>query len=398
MKCFIFLLVAFGICTVTTAQVTPIPDPNFEAYLIAQGFDTDSVVNGQILTLDAENVDSMNIGAAVITSFDGLQAFSNLEYLSISGYNGNSIDLMGLSSLEVLRVEYSPIDSIYFYPSMVLRAAVFFVTNLKYLDLSNCLQLTRLSAKRSLIDSVNLNLNTKLTSLGLEWNSLDYINLANNPRLKYLSLSSNNFENINITPLDSLLRLGVIANQLTKLDVSNNPQLEWLFCDSNQIENLDLRFNPRLEFVNFNANQLTELNMQNGNNGLIPNFGFTALGNPNLSCIQVDSVGYSQANWTSVDPQATFSTYCGYDLSVLENKPSSLNIYPNPSTNQFIVQLPSIIKNGVIQIFNARGQVVIQQNILNENKINIATNLPAGYYIVRVNTEAKNFTDRIVIR
>jgi hypothetical protein len=35
-----------------------------------------------------------------------------------------------------------------------------------------------------------------------------------------------------------------------------------------------------------------------------------ASGNPNLTCIEVDDVNYSTANWTSIDPWAYFNTDC----------------------------------------------------------------------------------------
>ncbi len=34
------------------SQVTLIPDPNFEGYLVNVGIDTDGIVNGQVLTSD----------------------------------------------------------------------------------------------------------------------------------------------------------------------------------------------------------------------------------------------------------------------------------------------------------------------------------------------------------
>ena len=42
---------------------------------------------------------------------------------------------------------------------------------------------------------------------------------------------------------------------------------------------------------------------------------FYATDNPNLTCIEVDDVNYSTANWNNIDPQTSFSTDCGNDCS-----------------------------------------------------------------------------------
>ena len=61
-------------------------------------------------------------------------------------------------------------------------------------------------------------------------------------------------------------------------------------------------------------NQLTCLNVKNGNNSNFISFptivSFDATQNPNLTCIEVDDTTYSNANWTSIDPQTLFSTNC----------------------------------------------------------------------------------------
>ena len=41
----------------------------------------------------------------------------------------------------------------------------------------------------------------------------------------------------------------------------------------------------------------------------------TVNANENLTCIEVDDVSYSNANWTAVDSQTSFSTNCNNDCS-----------------------------------------------------------------------------------
>lgn len=46
---------------ITTAQVTLVPDPVFEQLLINLNIDSDGIVNGQMLTSDAQNITQLNL-------------------------------------------------------------------------------------------------------------------------------------------------------------------------------------------------------------------------------------------------------------------------------------------------------------------------------------------------
>jgi hypothetical protein len=104
--------------------------------------------------------------------------------------------------------------------------------------------------------------------------SLEGIQYFNN--LTGLNCSNNNLSDLSMLVLNTnLVTLGCAGNQLTSLDVSSNGDLVNLYC---------------------NNNLLTSLNVANGNN---INFeSFSAIANPDLTCIQVDDVDYAAANWT----------------------------------------------------------------------------------------------------
>jgi len=61
MKTILYILFFIGIGYNTTAQITLIPDPKFEQFLIDKGIDSDGIINGQILTADALSVTKMHI-------------------------------------------------------------------------------------------------------------------------------------------------------------------------------------------------------------------------------------------------------------------------------------------------------------------------------------------------
>jgi len=68
----IFLVLA-GITA--TAQTTPIPDPNFEQFLVNEGIDTNGI-NGNILDVDAQAVTVLNLSTLNrIIDITGINAF-----------------------------------------------------------------------------------------------------------------------------------------------------------------------------------------------------------------------------------------------------------------------------------------------------------------------------------
>jgi hypothetical protein len=61
-----------------------------------------------------------------------------------------------------------------------------------------------------------------------------------------------------------------------------------------------------------------------------------------------------------------------------------LEIYPNPATDEFNFELPTDIKNDILEIYSTNGAVIYQQKAQSgTNKIDIG-NLPVGMYLVRI--------------
>lgn len=78
----------------------------------------------------------------------------------------------------------------------------------------------------------------------------------------------------------------------------------------------------------------------------------------------------------------------------------SLNIYPNPGTGIFTVELPEIVDiASSITIYDLTGKVVMQQTLnTNFDVIQIdATSLSSGNYILRVQTNNSSYTEILVI-
>ena len=84
--------------------------------------------------------------------------------------------------------------------------------------------------------------------------------------------------------------------------------LTFLDCTGNQLTTLDLSQNTELFYCRCAQNQLTCLNAKNGNNINFP-FLFTSV-NPDLTCIEVDNVEWSEINWTDIGLAHSFSEDC----------------------------------------------------------------------------------------
>ena len=169
------------------------------------------------------------------------------------------------------------------------------------------------------------------------------------------------------------------------MDLSQNTALFELVCDNNQLTSADVSQNTALTYLNCNNNDLTCLIIANGNNS---NFiYFSATINPNLTCIEVDDVAWSSANWTSIDSQTSFSTDCNNPCL-----PSSINVktlntfelYPNPTAST--ITLNSLQLGDEVSVYNTLGQRVYNSQVIAVTlSINLSELGNNGIYFVRVN-------------
>ena len=72
---------------------TLIPDPNFEQALIDLEIDSDSLVNGKVLTDDIKTVTELNIFDYNIQNLSGIEDFNSLKILSCFNNQLTSIDI-----------------------------------------------------------------------------------------------------------------------------------------------------------------------------------------------------------------------------------------------------------------------------------------------------------------
>ncbi len=257
----------------TDCDVVTFADANFEAALIS---DIAINTNGDDFIQTSEAIavtGSIDVSNQGINDLTGIEAFINVSEINVGGNSIESIDLIGLE------------DLVNFYAVSGSFSAIDFSDNIN-------------------LERINLNNN-----------SLTQLDLSNNPKLIFLALTNNDLSSIDLSVNTAITELSVSQNNLTSLDLTGLTSLGEFYARDNQIVSLDLSGLPSLTRINVKNNNLSELNVANGNNSNLPTGRFDATGNPNLTCVQVDDVSYSETNWSNIDAGLVFSTDCSNDAT-----------------------------------------------------------------------------------
>ena len=217
--------------------------------------------------------------------------------------------------------------------------------------------------------------------------------------LSYLNCYSNQLTSLDISNNTALTTLNCFGNQLTSLDVSANTALDGLYCANNNLTSLDVSTCTVLTRLYCYSNQLISLNVKNGNNINMDEFenpvdgsyqqAFLAYNNPNLSCIEVDNVAWSQENWwyisewgnPQIDATASFSLNCsGAGFSDI-NESNTLMIYPNPTNGDFTItglELVGTVSSLTLTDMNGKVVKVLDPKV---SKFSMASIKPGVYFL-----------------
>ncbi|MEW7289150.1 T9SS type A sorting domain-containing protein [Aquimarina sp. 2304DJ70-9] len=348
----------------TFCSETNVPDDNFEAYLethnaigelVAVG-DLTSMGNGianddYVGTERIKNVTNLDISSQSIADLTGITGFIALEELNVRNNSLTDIDVTKNVALTNLDLYKNSLTSIDISQNVVLRELICAQNSLTSIDLSKNILLTSLNCGENELTSLDVSHNTTLITLtcsegqldsldvtqnilleqlycsfnplgsldvtqnplletlGCSENELTTLDVTQNPNLVTLFSTGNQFASIDVTQNTLLQELDCYGNQMSSIDVTQNLDLVYLYVSDNQLTTLDLSQNIALEELEADDNQLTYLNLKNGNN--VSTFSYVNVtNNPNLSCIEVDDVTYSNTNWTDKDAHSFYSIDC----------------------------------------------------------------------------------------
>ena len=195
MKKILFLLMFPVLCF---GQYTSIPDSIFEQRLINFGYDT--VHDGQVLTANIINVDSLDLSSQLwgaggnISDLTGIEGFTNLIYLDCSVNPLTSLDVS-----QNIHLNYLDCSGINFFgpTGQMINLNVSQNSSLSYLncsmniirnlDLSQTTSLTYLDCSNNRITSLNFH-SAFLETLECYNNKLIYLNVSQCIALKTLNI------------------------------------------------------------------------------------------------------------------------------------------------------------------------------------------------------------------
>ncbi|MCF8407934.1 MAG: T9SS type A sorting domain-containing protein, partial [Crocinitomicaceae bacterium] len=119
------------------------------------------------------------------------------------------------------------------------------------------------------------------------------------------------------------------------------------------------------------------------------------------------SVTVTDANGCTATTDATVEQYIAVDTTnnngggnngtagVEENTSIDMNIYPNPASENATISWNNEVNT--LQIINAQGQVIAQENVTNTNSFQV-TDLATGSYFVQLSNNSNTTTKKLIIQ
>lgn len=103
--------------------------------------------------------------------------------------------------------------------------------------------------------------------------------------------------------------------------------------------------------------------------------------------------------YTTVNNQMAQTTLVIGSVLGLNKRPLlQFKMYPNPVNGQVTIQLPSQVNKAGISVFDYLGKLLIKKTIYAPNNTLDVSNLSAGVYFVRIQTDAQVGTKKLVVR
>lgn len=360
MKKLYLLLTSILLGNIANAQIVTIPDANFKAVLIqansfSQTASTQTPVynnvfgvvssynkidvnsDGEIQVSEAQAIKYLSVGGANITNLQGIEAFTNLEYLTCNATSITSLNISNNTNLIGLKCQYCQLSNLDFNGAINLKYLYCDNNNLTSLDFTNNINLVTIYCGNNPLTNLNVSGLQFLETLNSQYANLSSINLNNLPALQGLGFLGNSLSTIDVSNLSNLRGLDVTNNQLTTIDVSNNLLLETLSCSHNQLTNLDLSGHVNFTNLSCSDNQISTINLNGTNmvvmdcrNNLLTFLNFASFPNFNsLNCSNNQLTGLVLKNnctlsWQytlnfSANPNLTYICVDEQDITTVQN-------------------------------------------------------------------------------
>lgn len=416
---------------------TYIPDDNFEQALIDLGYDSGEL-DDYVLTVNIESVTFLDISNRFISDLTGIEDFTSLEKLYCRENHIKELNITQNTSLIVLDCAVNPLLNVDISHNALLEYFDCNANLLTNIDISHNTNLTFLSCSGNKLENLDVAQNIELFELWCSSCNLTNLNLSNNVALYRLNCAINKLSNLDLSQNTSLGWLNCGLNSLTSLDVSQNTLLIHLYTNNNQLTHLDVSQNDTLKYYSCENNRLTFESLKpamgiaslsyspqdsvgtkqfltktagenysyylevGGENNIYKWYKNDVLlssqtsATLNLTNVKLDDAGVYRCEVTNsvVTGLTLYSrkitlivnkvTYVG-EIGTLDN----LNIYPNPANDVLFIETPS---SGNLKIYDINGKMVLNKNLENlKNEIDISE-LVAGTYLLRFDSDGSTKT------
>ncbi|BDU27705.1 hypothetical protein [Flavobacterium sp. GSB-24] len=242
---------------------TYVPDTAFRNAIVNMGAAQDANPGDQWVEVDTTR-GGLYIAGLGITDLTGINGFTGLKQLIVSGNNLSTINVSGLANLEWIECQQN--------------------------------QLTTL----------NLSANTKLQQVWCHLNQLTSLVLPSSPTLFGVWCYSNQLATLNLNNNTGITQLFIQGNQLTSFNFAPFVNIEQMNVSNNKWVTLNFNSNPKIKSIwSFSITTLTDLSIKNGANTLVTIQDFT--GNTKRPPIHVDASFLPNAN--TAWPNRGASTY-----------------------------------------------------------------------------------------
>ena len=264
MKKWLFLSVCIlltFLCVSAVASVSidaaHFPDELFRAELSWYDQDQDNVLSDAELS----SVQLLHVTYKCISSLQGIEYFTSLKELRVSGNELTSLDLSKNTLLEVLECSSNRLSSLDLSKNTKLTRLYCGSNKLTALNLGNNTKLAQLYCNSNMLTALDLSKNTALDSIDCSSNKLTSLVLGKKPLLWNLTCSGNKLSSLDLGSMPKLDVLDCGSNKLTSLNLGSLPSLISLDCHSNSLSSLDCSKNKKLEYLYCGKNKLSKLNV-----------------------------------------------------------------------------------------------------------------------------------------
>ncbi|MFD1079575.1 leucine-rich repeat domain-containing protein, partial [Longispora fulva] len=209
--------------------------------------------------------------------------------------------------------------------------------------------LNELQAGNNKLYKIDLTNNLELAKISLAYNNLTEIDVTQNTKLKELTIQANNLTTIDVSQNTVLAEIVVGDNpNLTHMNFTNNPELFGVGIYNTSLSSLDLSRNPITKLGIANNPLLKHLDLRNGNNQNI--YLFWADNTLDLTCINSDA----EISQAMIDSGKSFSEDCGdfiyipdpnFEQALIDNGIDSDGI-----ANQYILKSDAEAVSGRLEI------------------------------------------------